>query len=329
MDRRDLLSFADFVLHGDSAGEGGHHGTPFNRQRQNGSQVGRSRHEKDAYQAGFRKQRPQNRDVLTLQLSRAQRVRAKYRFVLQSPDSEAPSAAPKSGSLVGLPTSPTGSHSLSATPQWSRVFQIVVDADEPARFRCPVCLDSPLHRAPVMSRCGHIFCSGCWLSYVAASDAAAATVLHNYNTGDSNVSASATAAAARAAPSPAMPPSLRGSVTCPVCAEWCEAATVLKAGALFNISLPRPSTLPPAQLQGCTVTYSEPATAYSTATAELLALPSGSRGCWAGNISIYLAKGHIWSWLRRTTSWQQRRRHEAVSKKRRSYYPNMVLNLIK
>ena len=250
MDRRDLLSFADFVLHGDSAGEGGRQGGRV-FDHGGGQQARPSRPFNSTAKSSHYHHKPVTRQAPTLELSRAQRVRAKYRFILAPKSAQGAKASSSErdplqpvGAAAGSGTANAAS-TLSSTPPWSSVLQVVIDSEDSRRFRCPVCLEPPTSRAAVMAKCGHVYCAGCWLSYVASSDATAANVLHSYNIHDTSPRPAVVGAGGATSwpppPPSALPPPpclLRCSVPCPVCAEWCDAADTKPVAFRSNDAAP-------------------------------------------------------------------------------------------
>ena len=108
-----------------------------------------------------------------------QRLRAAYHLVLREP----------SGSLTAVPRHPV--QPLSDTHVWPSVAFAVLDMATPDACRCPICLDTP--RAARLTRCGHIYCAACILTYF---DAAWEGVVDNGS---------------------------RRSLACPVCGEWIDA----------------------------------------------------------------------------------------------------------
>jgi hypothetical protein len=98
-------------------------------------------------------------------------------------------------------------------PEWSHVVAVVAPLRSAPAFTCPVCLEPPAGLAPVVTMCGHVFCSADWLSCVASASRGAIDAI--CASAPPPLGHPHAAAAARAALSSV-------ALQCPLCAEWLE-----------------------------------------------------------------------------------------------------------
>ena len=101
----------------------------------------------------------------------------------------------------------------TSAPEWSHVVAVVAPLRSAPAFTCPVCLEPPAGLAPVVTMCGHVFCSADWLSCVASASRGAIDAI--CASAPPPLGHSHAAAAARAALSSV-------ALQCPLCAEWLE-----------------------------------------------------------------------------------------------------------